>query len=115
MQMRKKSPIGEFEQLVLLAILQLKKKAGAPNIARLLEEDADREVSRGALYSSLDRLEKKGLLTWEVESLEPGYRGHAKRIFEVTEIGKIALRTYRSALLNLWAGLDDVWKATRSR
>ena len=66
--MGRKGFIGEFEQVVLLAALQLKDGAHAPAIGRMLEEDAGRPVSRGALYSTLDRLERKGLLEWHIEA-----------------------------------------------
>lgn len=55
-------PLGEFEQLVLLAVLQLGERAYAPEISRYLDESIGRETSRGALYSSLARLEQKGFL-----------------------------------------------------
>ena len=64
----RQSIIGEFEQLVLLAILQLKEGAYGPNISEELETKAKRRVSRGALYSSLDRLQQKGLLRWKIEA-----------------------------------------------
>ncbi len=109
--MGKNAGLGEFEQLVLLAILQLKDDANAPSIAQCLEESAQREVSRGALYSALDRLEKKEFLTWAVKATAAGDRGHPKRRFEVTEEGKGVLRNYRAALLELWDGLEEVWVA----
>jgi PadR family transcriptional regulator PadR len=87
---RRQGTIGEFEQLVLLAILQLKSEAYGPNISRELECKAGRRVSRGALYSSLDRLQQP------------------KRRFEVTRAGIAALREYRKALTRLWVGLEEV-------
>lgn len=101
----KATSVGEFEQLVLLAILQLKTSAHAPAIARLLEQAAGRNVSRGALYSSLERLERKGLVTWRIEASGPERRGQPKRLFSVTDPGLDALRAYRQALLRLWKGL----------
>ena len=58
--------LGEFEQLVLLAILRLGAEASGVGIARELEARADRRVARGALYTTLDRLEDKALLRWRV-------------------------------------------------
>jgi len=57
--------LGEFEQLLLLAVLRLDADAYGLDIARELEARAGRTVSRGALYTSLDRLEDKGLLRWK--------------------------------------------------
>ena len=105
--MGRKGFIGEFEQVVLLAALQLGSDAYGPEISRKLEEDAGRPVSRGSLYSTLDRLERKGLLEWRIDaSSEDG--GQAKRLFSVTEEGLAALRASREMLLTLWEGLEEV-------
>ena len=103
--------LGEFEQMVLLAALQHDDDAHAPAIAHELEKSAGRAVSRGALYSALGRLEKKGLLRWAVEAHDSDSQdrgGYPKRRFAVTEEGLEALRESRDALMNLWRGLDDV-------
>ena len=63
--------LGEFEQTVMLAILQLGDDAYAPNIARHLEDTIDRSVSRGALYSCLNQLEHKGFLRYRIDSPTP--------------------------------------------
>jgi len=105
---KRQATLGEFEQLVLLAILQLEDEAYGPNISEELESKAGRRVSRGALYSSLDRLEQKGLLRWKIESATSARGGYPKRRFEVTRAGVAALREYRRALTNLWAGLEEV-------
>lgn len=96
-------PLGEFEQLVLLAVLRLGERAHAPEISRYLEDSIGRETSRGALYSSLSRLEQKGFLVWDVER-PPG--GSLMRRFSVTEPGRDALRDTRDSLLTLWQGLE---------
>ena len=57
--------LGEFEQLLLLTVLRLGADAFGTEIARELDQRADRSVSRGALYTSLDRLEDKGLVRWK--------------------------------------------------
>jgi DNA-binding PadR family transcriptional regulator len=100
--------LGEFEHMLLLAILQLPGRAYGPAISEELERKAGRGVSRGALYSSLGRLEEKGFLRWTLEEPGPERGGHAKRRFELTESGLEALRSYRDALLRLWANVDGV-------
>jgi DNA-binding PadR family transcriptional regulator len=100
--------LGEFEQMLLLAILQLGEAAYGPDIARYLETTVDRPVSRGALYATLGRLEEKGCLEWSLEEPDEERGGHRKRRFELTRAGVAALRTYRTALLELWSGLDGV-------
>jgi len=106
--MYRQAALGEFEQLVLLAVLQLKDQATGAGISQELEEKADRRVSRGALYSSLDRLESKGYLTWKVEGSTPERGGHPSRLFSVTESGLEALREQQRALRKLAQGLDEV-------
>ncbi|MGD8817642.1 MAG: helix-turn-helix transcriptional regulator [Acidobacteriota bacterium] len=101
-----KSFLGEFEQMVLLAVLQLKEEAHAPDVAAELERSAQRTVSRGALYSALDRLEKKGMVRWSIEAADSERGGYPKRRFEVTDAGMEMLKDSRAALLNLWAGLE---------
>ncbi|HSR50690.1 MAG TPA: PadR family transcriptional regulator [Acidobacteriota bacterium] len=100
--------LGEFEQLVLLAILRLKDDAYGAGIAQELETQANRRVSRGALYSSLDRLEKKGFLRWEVAPATSERGGQPKRCFEVTPTGIEALKEPHQAWLNLTSGLEDI-------
>lgn len=100
--------IAEFEQMVLLAILQSGDEAYAPSIRAVLQERARRTVSRGALYRTFDRLAAKGLLEWEIEDSNPmPERGGAPmRRFRATPEGRRALRTSREALLNLWDGIE---------
>ncbi len=103
--------IGEFEQMVLLAILQLDERAYALEVRRELERRARRTPSRSALYRTFDRLADKGYLTWELEdgSPVPDRGGHPMRRLWVTEGGKDALRQSRTALARLWEGLDTVF------
>jgi DNA-binding PadR family transcriptional regulator len=100
--------IGEFEQMVLLAILQAADHAYAPNIRTILMERANRSVSRGALYRTFDRMAAKGLLEWASEDSNPiPERGGAPmRRFRVTAEGRSALRASREALLSLWDGIE---------
>lgn len=100
--------LGEFEQMVLLAVLQMGDRAHAPEVAEELERRAGRDVSRGALYTTLDRLEGKGLVRWEIEAHTSEHSGSRKRKFEVTPEGIEALITCREALLNLWDGLEGL-------
>lgn len=101
-----KSFLGEFEQMVLLAIMQLRDQAIPPRIVDELEARAGRTASRGALYTTLDRLESKGLVRWEIEAATSERGGNRSRRFEVTPEGVDALIDSREALQNLWHGLD---------
>jgi PadR family transcriptional regulator PadR len=97
--------LGEFEQMVLLAILKQGEHAFALEVRREIEESAERTVSRGAFYTTLDRLERKGMVEWT--ETEPAVRRSGPlRRFTVTPEGVAALRTSRRALETLWTGLD---------
>lgn len=100
--------LGEFEQMILLAILQLRDEAFALGVIRELDRRAGRRVSRGALYKTLERLEEKGFVDWKVEATTPDRGGHPRRRFRVTATGITALRITKDALSQLWEGLDGV-------
>jgi DNA-binding PadR family transcriptional regulator len=102
--------LGEFEHLLLLTVLRLGSAAHGVDIARELEERAGRRVSRGALYTSLDRLENKGLLRWKVVAGTPARDGIPRRLYTVTPAGLTALRASREVLRRMWQGLDNVLK-----
>ena len=100
--------LGEFEQLVLLAVLQLRTDAFAARVRERIEERADRRVTRGALYATLDRLTQKGLVDWEVEEATPDRGGIPRRRFTVTPEGLAATRRSWGALHALSDGLEDL-------
>jgi PadR family transcriptional regulator PadR len=100
--------LGEFEQLVLLAILQLEQEGFALAILHELDRRAGRRVSRGALYKTLERLEEKRYVDWQVEAATPGRGGHPRRRFTVTREGVAALQRARDALFRFWQGLEGV-------
>jgi PadR family transcriptional regulator PadR len=102
--------LGELEQLVLLAVLRLGSEAYGLGIARELEREAARRLSRGALYTTLDRLELKGLVRWKPEAGGPERRGLPRRVYTVSARGVIALRTSQRVLHRMWRGLEDVLK-----
>ena len=98
--------LGEFELLVLLSILRQKDAPYANRVRGDLEENADRRVTRGALYRTLDRLTEKGLLSWELKPSEiPERGGHPMRRLQVTEAGIDAVRSARQVLT---AFFDDL-------
>ena len=99
--------LGEFEHLVLLSVLQLDSEARALDIRQHLEGRAERSVSRGALYATLERLERKGLLTWATEDATPERGGIPRRRFAVTPAGLAAVRTSQRVISRLSEGLDE--------
>jgi PadR family transcriptional regulator, regulatory protein PadR len=101
--------LGEFELLVLLAILRQGDAPYANRVREDLEENAGRRVTRGALYRTIDRLTEKGFLVWELEPSEiPERGGHPMRCLHVTEEGLVAVRETRDVLETFFDGLDPV-------
>jgi DNA-binding PadR family transcriptional regulator len=100
------SKLGEFELLVLMAILRQGDDPYANRVREDLEERAGRSVTRGALYRTLDRLTEKGFLAWELHPSEvPERGGHPMRRLLVTDEGRAAVRETRDVLLSYFDGL----------
>lgn len=99
---------GEFEQLVLLTILRLGEGAYALPIRRELEARSLRSISRGALYTALERLEAKGLTASELGEPLPQRGGRARRYYSVTAAGLEALRQSRRTMQRFWQGLESL-------
>lgn len=101
--------IGEFELLVILAILRQAEAPYANNIRQDLEENAGRRVTRGALYRTLDRLRIKGMVAWRMEASEvPERGGHPRRRLEVTPRGLAAARQSQATLMRFFEALGPV-------
>ena len=100
--------LGEFEQLILLAILRLGDNAYGVTIRAELMDRARRPVTPGALYTALERLETKGLLTSRMGDPTPQRGGRAKRYVTVTAAGVKALRRALQAYERLLEGLDKL-------
>jgi PadR family transcriptional regulator len=98
--------LGEFEQLILLAILRLRDNAYGVTIRAELADRAGRTVAPGALYTALERLETKGLIASRMSDPTPQRGGRAKRHVTVTGAGKAALTRSVQAYERLLDGLD---------
>jgi DNA-binding PadR family transcriptional regulator len=100
--------LGEFEQLLLLAILQCGEDAYTVPIRAVLAERSRRRVSRGALYTSLDRLEHKRFVASRLGDALAVRGGRSRRYYQVTPAGLTALRAARAAVVNLSRGLGSL-------
>lgn len=98
--------LGELEQMVLLAVLRLGPEAYGWAVAEELDRVVGRRVSSGALYTTIDRLDRKGLLASRVEDPRPERGGRPRRYLKVTPEGLRALEAGREAMLALWAGVE---------
>ncbi len=99
------APLGEFEVIVLLAVLHLGDIAYPPAIRTEIERRARRAVARGAVYVTLDRLETKGLLASR-DSEEGG--GRPRRYFRVSAKGLRAVRQSLAVVERMRSGLEPL-------
>ena len=104
--MRNRDYLGEFEHVVLLAVLRLHDQAYGVTVRREIEARTKREVSTGAVYATLDRLEAKGYVKSQSGDPTPERGGRSKRFFRVTARGVSAVNRTHQALRNLTRGLD---------
>jgi PadR family transcriptional regulator PadR len=104
--------LGEFEQMVLLAVARLGQGAYGVSILDEIQERTGSEAAVGSVYASLDRLERVGMATSDLGDPTPERGGRAKRFFSLTPAGIVALQRSRRALEAMWDGLDlnvDGW------
>jgi PadR family transcriptional regulator PadR len=97
--------LGEFEQMVLLAILRLGEKAYGVTIREEITARTEREPSPGALYVTLDRLEEKGLVRSRFGDPTPQRGGRAKRFFSVSAKGVESVARAQRSYQRLMQGL----------
>jgi DNA-binding PadR family transcriptional regulator len=97
--------LGEFEHLIVLALLRLGDRAYGVTVRQEIELRVDREVSIGAVYATLDRLERKGYVTSQRGDPTPERGGRSKRFFKVTGDGVEAVSRTHRALQSMTEGL----------
>jgi PadR family transcriptional regulator, regulatory protein PadR len=103
--------IGEFEYLLLTAAVRLGEEAYGAAIRQEIEGATKRRCSIGALYTTLDRLETKGLLKTWMGDATPQRGGRAKRMFRVTAEGIEAATAFYNAVTRVSRGVT--WEANR--
>jgi DNA-binding PadR family transcriptional regulator len=96
--------LGEVEQLVLLAVLRLGEEAYAVPIQELISAEAGIALSRGTIYVTLERLERKGYVTSWFSDPQAVRGGKARRVFQVKPAGVQASRAAKQAVDKLSAG-----------
>ena len=104
--MKESARLGEFEQLALLAVMQLGDNAYGAVILEELENRAGRAASISSIYITLTRLEGKGLVRSWLGPPTAVRGGKSRRYFGVTPGGESALRRSRTRLLAMWDGLE---------
>jgi PadR family transcriptional regulator PadR len=106
--MTERSYLGEFELMILLAVIHLGEEAYGVPISRELEAQRGRDVSVGSVYAALERLEGKGLVASTLGDPTPERGGKAKRYFRVTREGLRQVHETRRVLSKMWRTLPEL-------
>ncbi|KAA6465003.1 PadR family transcriptional regulator [Acidobacteria bacterium AB60] len=106
--MAERGYLGEFELMLLLAVVRLGDEAYGVPIARELEKHRGKDVSVGSVYAALERLEGKGLVESSLGDPTPERGGKAKRYFRITREGLRQAQETRRVLTGLWKALPEL-------
>ena len=99
--------LGEFEELTLLAVRARSDHPYAVNVQQFVERTAGRDVSMGAVYAALERLERKGFVRSEFGEATPTRGGKRKRLFELTPLGMRTLKDLRRVRELMWRAIES--------
>ncbi|HEY6488902.1 MAG TPA: PadR family transcriptional regulator [Terracidiphilus sp.] len=105
--MTERGYLGEFELMILLAVIHLGDDAYGVPISRELEKQRGRDVSIGSVYAALERLETKGLVESSLGEPTAERGGKAKRYFRITKEGLRQVRETRRVLTKMWRALPE--------
>ncbi len=100
--------LGEFEELTLLAVCAIRGETYGVPVQQFVEKATGRNVTMGAVYAALARLEDKGYVTSAFSDPTPERGGRSKRYFKVKPLGLRTLRASREALTAMWEGLEPL-------
>ena len=104
--------LGSLEHIVLLAVLRLGDNAYGVTVRREIADRTERDISLGAAYSTLERLERKGYVTSKTGEPTAERGGRAKRYFEITPAGVAAIRVSQAAISRMANGLKRAWSSS---
>ena len=108
--MAKSESLGQFEQLVLTAILKLRDDAYGVTIhAKVAELSRPKAVSLGAVYVTLDRLEDKGMIASWLSDPTPERGGRSKRCYRLEALGERALQESAVTAQRIWETVAEAW------
>ena len=102
------SYLGEFELMVLLALIRVGESAYGVPISHEIEHRTGREVSLGSVYAALERLEERGLVASKLGDPTAERGGRAKRFFRIAAQGLHEVRETQRSLVKLWVGLPEL-------
>ena len=98
--------LGEFEHLLLVAVLRLGDGAYGVSMKAEIEERAGRPVTLGAIYPTMDRLEARGLVTSSMSKPTGGRGGRSRRVFDITPAGVEAAQKAYAVFQSMWDGVQ---------
>jgi PadR family transcriptional regulator, regulatory protein PadR len=104
--------LGSLEYIVLLALVRLGSNAYGMTVRREIDKRTGRNVSIGAVYSTLERLEAKGYVSSSTGAPTAERGGRAKRLFQIEADGQRALRASHEAIRKMTVGLKTRWRTT---
>ena len=104
--------LGSLEHVVLLALLRLESNAYGMTVRREIEERTGRNISIGAVYTTLERLEAKGYVSSSLGEPTAERGGRAKRLFRIEAEGEKVLRSSHEAIRKMTLGLKSRWSLT---
>jgi DNA-binding PadR family transcriptional regulator len=99
--------VGEFEELVLLAVRALEPPVYGVPVQQFVERTARRDVTMGAVYAALDRLELKGFVRSSLGEATAARGGKRKRLFELTPAGRRMLTDLRRVRDRIWRAIEE--------
>lgn len=102
------NPLGSLEHIVMLAVMRLGSDAYGMTVRREIEETTGRDISIGAVYATLVRLESKGFIKSHAGDPTPERGGRAKRYFRMTAAGEGALRNTHEIIQKMSVGLKGL-------
>lgn len=105
--------LGAFEQAVLLAVVRLREEAYGRAILKEVQARLERDVAAGAVHATLERLERKHLLSSRLGTGTPVRAGRARRFYCLQPAGIRALNDARAAVDTIWRGLK--WPLVKAR
>jgi DNA-binding PadR family transcriptional regulator len=102
--------LGQFEQIILTAILSLHDKAYGVTIhEKAVQLAAPKSISLGAVYVTLDRLEDKGLISSRLSDPTPERGGRSKRLYRLEALGERALEESATTAKRVWETVEEIW------
>jgi DNA-binding PadR family transcriptional regulator len=109
-EMKRGELLGSLEHIILLALVRLDGDTHGMIVRREIEECTGRNISIGAVYATLERLEAKRYISSFIGEPTPQRGGRAKRLFRVDAAGKRALEVSEQTIRSMTAGLKDRWR-----